>query len=158
MTPEDLYNKRIWLTPETGPKILAKAAELGFRHKFDIQAIPEGCNINPSGRGIHYLRDLKIKLDNAMMMYLKGEIQYFVWCHGADSHIDDPLGTQLNTKQWLQCTDMFIDMINDITSITKSHVPISIALFGGYQRDFNKTLKLHQQDIDIFIKRLLIQK
>lgn len=123
-----------------------------------LRAIPKGCNINPSGKGIHYLRDLKIKLDNAMMMYLKGEIQYFVWCHGADSHIDDPLGTQLNPKQWLQCTQLFIEMINDITSITKSHVPISIALFGGYQRDFNKTLKLHQQDIDIFIKQLLIQK
>lgn len=119
------------------------------------KVIPSQCNVNPTGTGIKYLKDLKCKLDNVYLKYLNDEIDYFVWCHGADSHIDDPLGTQCDTEQWLYCTELFIEMIQSLIKQTQRLVPISMSLFGGYQKDFDKTLELHTRDVDLIIKNLI---
>ena len=119
------------------------------------KAIPEDCNINPNYTGIRYLKDLMIKLETVKHKYLNNEIDYFVWCHGADSCKEDPLGTQLSHKHWVHCTQLFIEMIKEIMTIKGDFVPITICLFGGYQKNFNKTLELHRKDINVFIEELL---
>ena len=113
--------------------------------------IPKWANINPVGTGRAYLKSLKEGLELFERKAIDGKVDYVVWCHGADSHKDDNLGSQLNTKEWLKCTKMFIETIQNIEFITKKPFPVSYSLFGGYRERYDDVLKLHEQDTEILM-------
>lgn len=119
------------------------------------KAIPYGCNINPIGEGKYYLKDLAYRLEILDKRILSEEITYVVFAHGADSHIDDDLGGQLSTEQWLQCSTMVFQWIKKLDRKLKRPVPLTIALFGGYRSDdFQSVLSLHTASLAICLNTL----
>jgi acetoin utilization deacetylase AcuC-like enzyme len=128
----------------------------GFKSKDALNnAIPIVCNVNPSGKGVNYIKDLKYKFKLIKDLLISDKIQYVVWCHGADSHIRDPLGDQCDTDQWLLCTSLFTNFIKEVEEVTKRPTSITTALFGGYQKNYENTIKLHVEDMNIIINKLI---
>lgn len=113
-------------------------------------AIPLGCNINPSFDKQAYLKDLEIKLEELKQKIVSNEVNYVVHCKGADSHELDDMRGQLNTKQWLQASEMVYSFIENTSKLINKPVPLTICLFGGYRRhEYNKVLALHYKDLEI---------
>lgn len=120
------------------------------------KSIPKGFNFNPRGHNSAYVNDLKNFLYNTLKpALLNGDIDYVVWCHGADSHVDDDLGHQCDTEHWLKCTKIFVKFIKEIDKLRGFPIPISMALFGGYRRDdYDSVLALHTADLAIILNSL----
>ena len=120
------------------------------------KAIPrEIGNINIESKHSEYIKELKEKLFLLQDCILQKKIHYVVFCHGADSHEDDDLGTQLNTKEWFHCSELVYSMVKELQTNHGIHVPLSLALFGGYRKDdFDSVLALHAGDLVICIQTL----
>lgn len=112
-------------------------------------AIPKGFNINPIGIGESYIKNLKKEIKKLKKAILEGRIDYVVFCHGADSHIEDDLDCgSLSTEQWLRCSDIVYDMIEDVSDTLGRNIPLILSLFGGYRNDnFDFVVDLHLQSI-----------
>lgn len=119
----------------------------GFVADLD-EAVPHGWNINPRGSHRAYLDDLAEKLDGLAEPLQKGELHYLVFCHGADSHVDDDLGGQVNTEEWLEASRIVYGFVRDMSERLGRPVPLALSLFGGYRkRDYEGVLKLHAADL-----------
>lgn len=113
-------------------------------------AIPKGFNINPIGSDGSYTRDLENHLDRLEKAITKGDIDYVVWCHGADSHADDDLGHQCRTEYWLECSWMFYSWLNKVENKLGRSIPVTLALFGGYRKDdYQSVINLHTMDLGL---------
>lgn len=112
-------------------------------------AIPKGFNINPIGEGKMYINSLRKELNKLKTALLEDKIHYVVLCHGADSHKDDDLGCgSLTTEEWLLCSKLVYEMIDEISTIKNKSVPLILSLYGGYRNDNYKfVLDLHLQSI-----------
>lgn len=113
------------------------------------KAVPKGFNFNPTGYNQVYAKMLEQflygKLEHAI---LNGKVDYVVWCHGADSHEDDDLGGQVNTKYWKECSVIFWDWVKYMDEQLGRPLPVSFALFGGYRKDsYESVISLHISDI-----------
>lgn len=83
------------------------------------------------------------------------EVHYIVFAHGADSHIDDDLGGQLTTEQWIQCSKIVYKWIRQLEIKLKKTIPLTLTLFGGYRRDhFESVLSLHTTDLVVCLNSL----
>lgn len=112
------------------------------------KAIPKGFNINPSGRNESYLHNLIAALDMLGKQILDNKCHYVVFAHGADSHIEDELGGQLDTKHWIQAAEIFANWTNDISKNLGKRLPVVMCLFGGYRSDhYNFVLNLHLKSL-----------
>jgi acetoin utilization deacetylase AcuC-like enzyme len=112
------------------------------------KAIPKGCNINPRGENSQYVSDMMRHLGTLGVKILNGEVDYVVFAHGADSHIDDDLGGQCGTEYWLLCAEKFANWVNEISNLLGRRLPVVLALFGGYRKDdYNTVLDLHIKSI-----------
>lgn len=119
------------------------------------KAIPFGCNINPIDAGKYYIADFKHRLEILEQKILNDEVHYLVFAHGADSHIDDDLGGQLSTKQWIECSRIFYKWVKQLDNKLKHPIPLTLALFGGYRRDnFESVLSLHISDLAMCLNTL----
>lgn len=119
------------------------------------EAIPRGCNVNPSGSHRAYLRDLSRKLDALGARVLSGEIGYVCVAHGADSHEWDDLGGQCTTAEWLEASRRVYRAIRGWSARLARPVPVVLALFGGYRDDApDSVLELHVADLAIAIEEL----
>ncbi len=119
------------------------------------KAVPRGCNINPSGRNETYMISLKKEFKKMEKKILNNEIHYIVWCHGADSHIDDDLGGQVDTKYWNLCSSKFYSWVKKLDKKLGRPIPVISSLFGGYRKkDYDAVLNLHISDL-IACKRIL---
>ena len=119
------------------------------------EAIPEGCNINPSGYGTDYLADLGRHLATLGERVLAGEIQYVAFAHGADSHRDDDLGGQCSTDEWLAASHLVYDAVHAWSCALGRPVPLVLTLFGGYRQDSPESvLELHVADAAIALGTL----
>lgn len=107
------------------------------------EAIPLGNNINPDGKGEAYLNNLLESLFELYEQWMEGSLNYIVFCHGADSHIDDDIGgNQCNTTQWLKASEIVYNFA------AKTGIPLTISLFGGYRTDdYQSVLNLHTGDM-----------
>jgi acetoin utilization deacetylase AcuC-like enzyme len=113
-------------------------------------------NINPRGSHETYVRDLKKELELLAAKIRKGEVDYVVWCHGADSHEWDDLGYQCSTSEWMLCSEVFYSFIRDLEEELGRHIPVTLSLFGGYRRDhYESVLSLHTGDIQTACRILL---
>lgn len=111
------------------------------------QAVPRGFNFNPKGHQEAYVNDVKNFLDDLTEHVLNGDIDYVVWCHGADSHEDDQLGSQCSTENWIKCATLFWTWVKKIDALLGKPFPVACALFGGYRDDdYNSVLSLHTSD------------
>lgn len=112
-------------------------------------AIPKGANINPKGNGERYLDDLKSELETLGDKIKEGEIDYVVWCHGADSHEWDDAGDgKVNTQEWMNASKMFYEWVGQMDEELGRPLPLTISLFGGYRADdYNSVLELHTVDL-----------
>lgn len=113
------------------------------------KAVPKGFNFNPTGYNHVYAKMLEQflygKLEHAI---LNGKVDYVVWCHGADSHEDDDLGGQVNTKYWKECSVIFWNWVKYMDEKLGRPLPVSFALFGGYRKDsYESVISLHISDI-----------
>ncbi len=118
-------------------------------------AVPPGFNINPDGRHKRYIADLDSKLKTLEDKVLAGAIHYIVFCHGADSHEWDDLGSQCTTEEWFECSKMVYSMIKRIDDKLGRPFPLALALFGGYrQHDYESVLNLHAGDLVICLETL----
>jgi acetoin utilization deacetylase AcuC-like enzyme len=116
-------------------------------------------NINPRGRHDQYVQDLKSELEQLANKIRAGEVDYVVWCHGADSHEWDDLGTQCTTTEWIRCSELFYTMIRNLEDELGRHIPVTLSLFGGYRRDhYESVLSLHAGDLQEAIRILLEQE
>ena len=114
-----------------------------FVKNLDL-AIPKGCNINIKTKHSEYLEDLKIRFLILQELILENKVHYVVFCHGADSHEEDDIGSQLNTAEWVECAEMFCKWVLKIENIIGRSLPVSLSLFGGYRiDDFESVLSLH---------------
>lgn len=110
-------------------------------------AVPKGFNFNPSGKQKEYINDLVRFLATLKNSILKGDIDYVVWCHGADSHQDDQLGHQCSTENWVRCSTIFWTWVKEMDALLGRPLPVSCALFGGYRDDdYDSVLSLHTAD------------
>jgi len=117
------------------------------------QAIPKGCNVNPSGYNETYIESFKQGLDHVGKLILAGKIHYVVFAHGADSHQDDDIGGGCDTKHWLLCAELFSNWVNDISKKIGKPLPVTLTLFGGYRSDnYNAVLDLHINSLIICSK------
>lgn len=118
---------------------------------FLNEAIPEGFNFNPASSGKAYIKDFQKCLDRLDQAVRKEQIDYVVWCHGADSHEWDDLGSQCSTEEWLLCSKLFYEWARQL----KQPLPIILTLFGGYREDdYNSVLSLHAADFVICLNTL----
>lgn len=130
------------------------------QYQGDINlAVPMGFNINPQGRNKSYLDDLLQAFGEVEQAILNNEIDYVVWCHGADSHIDDDLGGQTNTKYWVKCAEEFYKWVQRVDeklqTLGRPPLPVSMALFGGYRSDsYESVLSLHTKDLVLCLDTL----
>lgn len=109
------------------------------------EAIP--VNLNPNGYQTQYLQDAKFKFEKVLKMVEKGEIDYLVFCSGADSLEDDDLGSQLSYEEWLHLKEWMYEKITRLDKGDKKF-PTTISLFGGYREDhFDSVLDAHTQDL-----------
>ena len=112
------------------------------------QAIPPGCNINPTGAHTGYLDSLKEHLADLERRLARGEVHYVVFAHGADSHEDDDLGGQCTTAEWLEASSVVYGMLDRVGLQLRRPVPLTLALFGGYREDnYEAVLRLHTADL-----------
>ncbi|MEY4603777.1 MAG: hypothetical protein RIT43_1069 [Bacteroidota bacterium] len=113
-------------------------------------------NINPNGSHEAYVKDFKHELELLSEKIRNRQIHYVVWCHGADSHEWDDLGYQCSTSEWIKCSELFYTCIRELESELGFHIPVTLALFGGYRRDhYQSVLSLHAGDIQAACKILL---
>jgi acetoin utilization deacetylase AcuC-like enzyme len=115
-------------------------------------------NLNVFGKDIDYCNDLRKKLNMVYESVRKGETDYVVWCHGADSHeMDDLVGDDaVNTDCWLECSRIFYEKIKKWRN-EGYNVPVISTLFGGYRKDnYEFVIWLHSQDLQRGIKVLEI--
>lgn len=118
---------------------------------FLNEAVPEGFNFNPVSSGTAYIKDFQKCLDRLDHAVRKKQIDYVVWCHGADSHEWDDLGSQCSTEEWFLCSKMFYEWAKNL----KRPLPIILTLFGGYRDDdYNSVLSLHAGDLVICLNTL----
>ena len=118
-------------------------------------AIPVGCNLNPDGEGADYLADLERRLARLGERVLAGEIHYVAVAHGADSHVDDDLGGQVTTAEWLTASELVYGAIGRWSAALGRPVPLVLALFGGYRHaDPDAVLALHAADNAIALEIL----
>jgi acetoin utilization deacetylase AcuC-like enzyme len=115
-------------------------------------AVPKGFNINPQGSNgdyLNYLIDACAKVENAVM---NKEIDYVVWCHGADSHEHDDLGGQVDTEHWVKCAEVFYTWVKSVdeklAAVGRKPLPLTMSLFGGYRKDsYDSVISLHTKDM-----------
>jgi acetoin utilization deacetylase AcuC-like enzyme len=113
------------------------------------KAVPKGFNFNPRGCDEEYTDMLtKYLYNNLKPAIIAKKIDYVVWCHGADSHVFDDLGGQVDTKHWKLCSKIFWNWVKEMDEIVDGGVPVSFALFGGYRHDdYQSVINLHISDI-----------
>ena len=105
-------------------------------------------NINPRGSHKVYIADLKKSLAELEIAFLEKEVDYVVWCHGADSHEWDQLGHQCSTAEWILCSKLFYSWVRMMEENHGIVVPVTLSLFGGYRDDdYDSVLSLHTGDI-----------
>lgn len=115
------------------------------------KAIPLGYNFNPNPRnsimreGDEYVAYVKDFLyEDLTLAFTADQIDYVVWCHGADSHIDDDYTGQVNTQQWLECSKIFFEWVKFMKETHNINVPVTMCLFGGYRDDdYQSVISLH---------------
>jgi len=110
------------------------------------------CNVNLKGYDESYVKCLEDNLDILEALILRGEIGYVVWCHGADSHIDDDLGGQVDTKHWVKSSEVFFNWVQKVdeklAAQGRPSLPVTMSLFGGYRKDsYSSVLSLHTRDM-----------
>ena len=116
-------------------------------------------NINPKFSHHEYLEDLSIQLEKLFAHIRAGEIDYVVWCHGADSHEWDDLGYQCSTEEWFRASEMFYTGIKRLEEELGRCIPVTLSLFGGYRRDdYESVLSLHAGDLKMAAGILLGQE
>jgi acetoin utilization deacetylase AcuC-like enzyme len=119
-------------------------------------AVPKYANVNVQGTNESYISYLRQHLAILKKSILEGNIHYIVWCHGADSHVYDDLGGNVNTEYWLLATETFNDWVLDVEQELGSHLPVIMSLFGGYRTSaYNSVLSLHIADLVLNANRLL---
>lgn len=113
------------------------------------EAVPEWANFNPGGYDKNYTYHLEQFLYGKLKHELiKGNIDYVVWCHGADSHIDDDFGGQVDTKYWELASHIFWTWVKHMDEVLQRPLPVSFSLFGGYRRNaYQSVINLHISDI-----------
>jgi acetoin utilization deacetylase AcuC-like enzyme len=112
------------------------------------QALPPGCNINPDGDYADYLDSVKENLAELEVRLARGEVNYVVFAHGADSHEADDLGGQCTTTEWLEASALVYGMLDRVSKQLGRPVPLTLALFGGYREDnYEAVLRLHAADL-----------
>ena len=128
----------------------------GFQPDLN-SAVPRGFNFNPSGYDETYYKDLAVFLEELLApAVMSGRIGYVVWCHGADSHEDDQLGSQCSTEWWVKCSTLFWSWVKKMDAGLGRPLPVSCALFGGYRDDdYNSVLSLHTADFVECLNELL---
>lgn len=127
----------------------------GFQPELNM-AVPNrpdfNFNFNPRGYNAGYINDLKNALVIIEAAVLSGEIGYVVWCHGADSHVEDDLGGQVDTEHWVEASKVFYAWVAQIdkklADLGRPSLPVTMSLFGGYRRDsYESVLSLHTKDM-----------
>lgn len=120
------------------------------------QAVPVDFNFNPIGKNASYVADLESFLSDLTEYIMDGQIDYVVWCHGADSHEDDQLGHQCSTEYWVKCSTIFWSWVKKMDERLGKPLPVACALFGGYRDDdYNSVLSLHTADFVECLNNLL---
>ena len=113
-------------------------------------------NINPKYSHKSYIQNFKLSLKKLEEAIKNGEVDYVVWCHGADSHEWDDLGYQCSTREWLLCSELFYGMIAALEQELGKFIPVTATLFGGYRSDdYESVLSLHTSDLKIAASVLL---
>ena len=117
-------------------------------------------NFNPGGFGESYVAEVRDAMIELETMVDAKTVDYLVWCHGADSHEDDDLGDNVNTEQWLECSEIFYSLVKRKRD-EGFNVPVVMALFGGYRGDlpgvyenYKFVVNLHVQDLEIGMRIL----
>jgi acetoin utilization deacetylase AcuC-like enzyme len=123
------------------------------------KAIPRGLNFNPRGNDATYVKCLQEYLDKIETGVLANEIQYVMWCHGADSHSEDDLGGQVGTFHWVKCSEIFYAWVKQLDAklleLGRTPLPVTLSLFGGYRVDsYASVLSLHIKDISVCLNTL----
>lgn len=113
------------------------------------EAVPRGLNINPEGKHEEYIANCKAHLKRLEPLVLGYEIDYLVFCHGADSHqADDLEGGQCTTEEWLECSKIFYQWVNKMDQLRGDPIPLVLSLFGGYRHDdYGSVISLHIADL-----------
>ena len=130
-----------------------------FNPKTNL-AIPEYANINiQATRQSEYILEYRRKLENLKQYFIDGKLHYVVFCHGADSHVDDDLGSGcLSTEAWIYCAEIFANWVNEVNMLINKRLPVITCLFGGYRKDnYDFVLGLHLCSI-FKIREILCQK
>lgn len=114
--------------------------------------IPKWANYNPhqklKNRG--YINDFASYLYTFLQAkVLNNEINYIVYCHGADSiEGDDSGGGKVTLEQWHECTTIFWNWYNETCEKLGKKIPVSLSLFGGYRNDnYQYVIDAHTKDI-----------
>jgi acetoin utilization deacetylase AcuC-like enzyme len=124
----------------------------GFAPEIN-QAIPKGLNFAQlRGHDGFYLKSLQEALAKIEAGVLANEIQYVMWCHGADSHNEDDLGGQVGTYHWVKAAEIFYTWVAELDAklaeLGRKPLPVTLSLFGGYRVDsYASVLSLHLKDI-----------
>ena len=111
------------------------------------QAIPPGCNINPTGaHGLSGFSEGASCGPRTATCPRRGSLRRLCAC--ADSHEDDDLGGQCTTAEWLEASSVVYGMLDRVGLQLRRPVPLTLAPFGGYREDnYEAVLRLHTADL-----------
>jgi acetoin utilization deacetylase AcuC-like enzyme len=125
------------------------------------QAIPPGCNLNPLGTHAEYLENLRVGLAQLKQRFLKNEIHWLAFAHGADSHQGDDIGGQgqLTTQEWITASQMVYRWLKELDYDLGRPIPLTLSLFGGYRHDdYDSVINLHVADFLTCLQELVSDK
>lgn len=120
-------------------------------------SIPRWANFNPDGMHGNYVYHLRQFLEKSLEPKItNGQCHYVVWCHGADSHVNDDHGGQVNTEEWMECSRLFYTWLYNLENKLQRPIPVVLSLFGGYRHDaYESVINLHCSDIVLGMNTLL---
>lgn len=105
-------------------------------------------NINPQGKHRFWINDFRRQLGLLRDAILSKQVDYVVFCHGADSHEDDDTKGQCTTEEWMECARIFYEFMAQIDRKRGRATPLVLCLFGGYRKDdYDSVLSLHTADL-----------
>lgn len=116
-------------------------------------------NINPQGKHSQWVNDFRRQLGLLRDAVECNEVDYIVFCHGADSHEHDDTRGQCTTEEWMECAQIFYNFIARIDRKRAKPMPLTLCLFGGYRKDdYDSVLSLHTADLVCCLNTLCEQK
>lgn len=117
---------------------------------FDNQvdrAIPPQAHVSPEGEHEDYVKSLEKGMEEIYNLAKEEKIDYIVYSHGADSHMDDDTANICTAEEWRECSEIVFQTVKKLRTEIEGGMPFTMVLDGGFRsQKFSQAVNLHLSD------------